>query len=524
MGPVRNLAEVFKTVGLPPYTYVKPPYFGEVRADIEQAGKHVLIEGPSGIGKTCVVYKVFEEIGWSKDKTYTLVSGRDENAKDIIDEFLQNSKDSGSEDRPKILVIDDFHILDDRLRVKYGEELKRMSDRAFEDEFPPKVILIGIPTAGASLLATAQDLGPRLGAYRFKRATDDEIRRLVDEGEQELNVIFEDSEIVLAESAGNFWLAQYVCNKICSMNGIFQTCVDTCIIRSDVLEIRQRLMDELSNRFMPVAKMFAKGKKWRPGGNKPYLEILLSIAKLHDLVIPFDTILSNVPDRRKPGIKAVRARINEVIYDPERNVDLRKQLAFEDAGFSIEDPLFRYFLTFMKKDDLYRELGVTSDSAERSSVYKFDVGFSFSGEVRSIVELINCELKDEDVVTFYDFDQQAVLLAENLEGTLKRVYSESCRYYLVFLESSYLDRIWTNYERDIRTAGGRSKHIIPVFLEPRAETKVVGIPTVTGSVDLTDIWREVKSGGITDEVRTAIRNRLVIPLLEKIDAIVKVDP
>ncbi len=39
----RKLGEVFKTVGLPPYTYVKPRHFDEVRADIEQAGKHVLI-------------------------------------------------------------------------------------------------------------------------------------------------------------------------------------------------------------------------------------------------------------------------------------------------------------------------------------------------------------------------------------------------------------------------------------------------------------------------------------------------
>ena len=28
----RRLEDVFKTVGLPPYTYVKPPYFGEVKA------------------------------------------------------------------------------------------------------------------------------------------------------------------------------------------------------------------------------------------------------------------------------------------------------------------------------------------------------------------------------------------------------------------------------------------------------------------------------------------------------------
>ena len=58
----KKLAEVFKTVGLPRYTYVKPTYYGEVKADISQPGKHLLIEGPSGIGKTCVAFKVFEEL------------------------------------------------------------------------------------------------------------------------------------------------------------------------------------------------------------------------------------------------------------------------------------------------------------------------------------------------------------------------------------------------------------------------------------------------------------------------------
>lgn len=48
----RRLEDVFKTVGLPPYTYVKPSYFGEVKSDVLSAGRHLLIEGPSGIGKT----------------------------------------------------------------------------------------------------------------------------------------------------------------------------------------------------------------------------------------------------------------------------------------------------------------------------------------------------------------------------------------------------------------------------------------------------------------------------------------
>jgi len=515
---VRKLTDVFKTVGLPPYTYVKPAYFGEVRSDIEQPGKHVLIEGPSGIGKTCIVFKVFEEIGWEKDLDFSYISGRDSDALDKINGFISAAK-SDTPSSPLTIVVDDFHIIPEHVRVEYGSELKRISDNAFEQLFPLKFILIGIPAAGVTLLASANDLGPRLGSYRIKRADDSEIRRLIEEGEQELNIIFEDSDIILAESAGNFWLAQFVCNKICAINGIHETTLDVTIVHADLLSIRRRLMEELSNRFLSVAKTFAKGKRWRPGGNKPYLEILLSLAKIPELVVPFDAILGVVPERRRPGIKAVRSRVKEVLYDPDKNVDLRKQIAFEDAGFSIEDPLFRYYLSNMNPSDLLRELGIGNDGIAVAGMYTYDIGFSFAGEVRNMVELINAELKNEDIVTFYDFDQQVFLLAENLEQTLGRIYRDSCRYYLVFIERNYLQKVWTNYEREIMTAPGRSRHIIPVYLEKPSETHVMGVPQSTGMIDLSEVWRQIFTTGKIDASATAtIRNRLVLPIIEKIDS------
>ena len=85
----KRLPDVFQTVGLPKYTYVKPNYYGEVRTDIEQPGKHLLIEGPSGIGKTCVIFKVFEELEWVKDENYKYVTCREPTAIDVLMTFWQ---------------------------------------------------------------------------------------------------------------------------------------------------------------------------------------------------------------------------------------------------------------------------------------------------------------------------------------------------------------------------------------------------------------------------------------------------
>lgn len=516
----KRLDEVFKTVGLPPYTYIKPAYFCEVRADITQPGKHLLIEGPSGIGKTCVAFKVFEELGWKDGEDFYYVSCRDVESIKEVDDFFELAKKGGVPNCP-LIVIDDFHLLPAGSRNNIGSSLKRMSDRAFEYDNPPKAILIGIPATGVSLLSEAYDLGPRLGTYVLSRATDNEIDRLVTEGEFALNILFEDREIILAESAGNFWLAQYICNKVCATQDVFESQQEPKIINFDLLGIRQRLITELSQRYIQIAKIFAKGKKWRPGGNKPYLEILLALCKIPDSVIPFDRVLNVVPERRIPGIKAVRPRIAEVIYNQTKGSDLRKQLVFEpEAGFSIEDPLFRYFLTNVDSRQLVQALGIEHDNLERDRVYTYDIGFSFTGESRQIVEAVNNEMKSEDVVTFYDYDQQAFLLALDLETTLRQVYSESCRFYLVFLDSNYREKVWTKYEKDVMLKPGRRDHIIPVILDDSGAEGIVGIPTTIGRIDLRDVWHEIlTTRKVSENSINAIRNRCVLPILEKIDSI-----
>lgn len=288
----------------------------------------------------------------------------------------------------------------------------------------------------------------------------------------------------------------------------------------DLLGIRQRLMTELTQRYLPVARTFAKGKKWRPGGSKPYLEIILALCKIPDSVVTFDKLLNLVPDRRRPGIKAVRLRIAEVIFDPAKSVDLRKQIAFDpDAGFSIEDPLFRYFLSNLEQKRLYQELGVENETVETNRLYSYDIGFSFAGEVRRIVEQVNTEMKSEDVITFYDYDQQAFLLALDLEETLGRVYAESCRYYLVFMDRHYKEKVWTKYEKNVMTRPGRKEHVIPVLLDDSGSEGAVGIPSTIGRIDLRDLWLEIqKTGAISTDTLNAIRNRCILPVLEKLGA------
>src|SRR5262245_39927623 len=124
MSTKKRLVDVFKTVGLPPYTYVKPSHYGEVRAGVEQPGEHLLIEGPSGAGKTCVVYKVFEELGWVDGTHYSYVSCRDQNSEKAIRTFFERAA-AGEMPSPPLIVVDDFHLLSPARRAAIGSSLKR---------------------------------------------------------------------------------------------------------------------------------------------------------------------------------------------------------------------------------------------------------------------------------------------------------------------------------------------------------------------------------------------------------------
>ncbi len=277
-------------------------------------------------------------------------------------------------------------------------------------------------------------------------------------------------------------------------------------------------MDELSARYMPVATNFAKGKKWRPGGNKPYLDVLFALAKNPDLVVTYDKVLNVVPERRRPGVKAIRPRIGEVIFNVEKGIDLRKQIAFDTAaGFTVEDPLFRYFLSNVKEDAVYQQLGVEKDSVDKARAWTYDIGFSFAGEARPIVEVVNEQLKNEDILTFYDFDQQAMLLAEDLEKVLAKVYNESCAYYLVFLDQNYVEKVWTRFEKDILTHSGRQGHVIPVVIDDTGLQGVAGISSSIGRIDLREQWGDLRTSSINEALLNSVRNRCVLPMLEKLD-------
>ena len=105
----------------------------------------------------------------------------------------------------------------------------------------------------------------------------------------------------------------------------------------------------------------------------------------------------------------------------------------------------------------------------------------------------------------------------DLEATLKKIYSNGARYYLVFMDKNYFEKVWARYEKDIMASSGRKEHIIPVILDDNGAKGLKDIPSGIAHIDLRQSWSNwLANQKFSSEDLKQIRNRCVLPLLEKV--------
>jgi hypothetical protein len=59
------LEEVFRLSGIPTYTFVQPDRYDEIKVSVRTPGRCLVLEGPSGIGKTTTITKALGDLGIS---------------------------------------------------------------------------------------------------------------------------------------------------------------------------------------------------------------------------------------------------------------------------------------------------------------------------------------------------------------------------------------------------------------------------------------------------------------------------
>lgn len=193
----RLVEEVFVTEGVPQFTFVTPPNFTEILLDIRRPGKPVIIEGQSGTGKTTCVKKILERLGGEA----VYLTARDAAHVSAISRIAQTPS-------PGTFVIDDFHRLAQDVQTTLGDIAKIAAERVNENATLPKLVLIGINQIGSDLIQLVPDIAKRTGIHRIQPGTVAQVKQLITAGCNELNIVFEDADLIFGESRGDYWLTQ----------------------------------------------------------------------------------------------------------------------------------------------------------------------------------------------------------------------------------------------------------------------------------------------------------------------------
>ena len=137
---------------------------------------------------------------------------------------------------------------------------------------------------------------------------------------------------------------------------------------------------------------------------------------------------------------------------------------------------------------------------------KFDVALSFAREDREVARLIAVGLKDRGLKAFFDDDEQANLLGENLYEYLADLYSNRASYCIVIVSTDYVKKRWTRHEW--RAAQERAlqsvdeAYILPLRLD---DAELPGLLSTVGFLDLRKISIERAIQIIATKIQSAAR-------------------
>ena len=159
-----RIDEVFKKSGVPTHTFVAPVEYERVTVALQTPGRGIIVEGPSGIGKTSCIKKALEEVSLAGSCLF--LSARKPSDAELIKE-LPTMRSIG------VVVVDDFHRLPTLAKQQLTDFVKTLAD---EEDLSSKVILIGINRAGQTLVEYAPDLLHRVETIRFGRTNVERIR------------------------------------------------------------------------------------------------------------------------------------------------------------------------------------------------------------------------------------------------------------------------------------------------------------------------------------------------------------
>lgn len=443
-----ELQNVFVQSGVPEYTFVQPIEYTRLLVALRTDGRSVIIEGPSGIGKTTSVIKAIAEAGLVE----SVLSLSARKSEDIA--FI---RELPSQLPLATVVIDDFHRLDSDSKRDLADLMKTLADEGADHS---KLIVLGIPNAGQSLISFGKDLANRIEIIQFEANPEHKIEELIAKGERALNISLNIKEEIIKAAQGSFYLAQMLAYHTCIRSNVLKTVAVRVTILESYESIKTHVMTSLARSFHDTSIAFARGTKLRREGRAPYLHLLYWLSQSKTWSINVDREADLHPEQRGSVTQvASKGFLAELIRASD---DIQRVLHFDDTSSTLvaQDPQFVFYIRNLSWPQFAETVGFLS--MEFPS--RYDFALSFAGSDRGIAEAIFQALEEHELEVFYDHNEQHRILAEDVEEYLAPIYSSDAQLVVCILGPDYPKRVWTKFESSQFKQRFKSGEVIPIIL------------------------------------------------------------
>ena len=131
----------------------------------------------------------------------------------------------------------------------------------------------------------------------------------------------------------------------------------------------------------------------------------------------------------------------------------------------------------MSSNERTRATPISGSEASDPKAFDFEVALSFAGPQRPLAQELAERLSAAGVHVFYDNFYPEHLWGKNLVDLFDEIYRKKSRYCVMFISKEYVERIWTNHERQSAQARALKEkgqeYILPIKVE---EVEVPGLP------------------------------------------------
>ncbi|WNZ48686.1 TIR domain-containing protein [Leptolyngbya boryana CZ1] len=349
-----ELYEVFKESGVPTITFVEPADFYRLKMALSHPGRGVIIEGPSGIGKTTALKEAIHQLRTSKfNNKVTILSARyPENVKQL--ENISSWQEG-------IVVIDDFHLLDRELGHSLVDRLKYYADQ----ESVNKIVIVGIPHTRTRLVEVGYDVATRIEIISMGKTPDILVEQMIEKGELALNIRFARKAEIVSVANGSLNIAQMLCAKLAAREDIVRTQNNLktlgCYLEEEIEETK-RVMDLKYGEFIKFFSLL-NGRQ-----NHNCINLLLELSRTEEGYLS----LIHAKKTHPHLLSAVEEFVSKnYIESLDKEYPKYSQFIFYDKyalALIIDDPQFIFYLKQSSPSELRSAIGM-SESSQRSKIF-----------------------------------------------------------------------------------------------------------------------------------------------------------